>query len=117
MTTNSAVSTGKANAIIATINTRIPNPIVPHLEEPGNGAKIPTNIRSIPVKNKIMANIYTTEIKANAGKNSAMIESTSAIIPSPICIALIQPGDFDSETVILRKRESVYLRFIYQVTS
>jgi hypothetical protein len=64
-----------------------------------------------------MANIYTTEIKANAGKNSAMIESTSAIIPSPICIALIQPGDFDSETVILRKRESVYLRFIYQVTS
>lgn len=117
ITTNSAVATGKANAIIATISTRIPNPIVPHLDEPGKGAKIPTNIRSKPVMNKIIARIYTTEMNANAGKNNAMIASTSAIIPSPICIALIQPGDFDSENVILRKRGPVYLRFIYKVTS
>ncbi|VFJ13496.1 protein of unknown function [Candidatus Nitrosocosmicus franklandus] len=117
MTTNSAASIGKANAIIATINTRIPNPIVLHLDEPDNGAKIPTNIRSIPVKNKIMAKIYTTEIKANAGKNNAIMESISAIIPKPICSALIQLGDFDSDTVILRRREHVYLRFICQVTS
>jgi len=44
MTTNSAVPTGKANAMIETISTRIPNPIIRHLDEPGRGANISTSI-------------------------------------------------------------------------
>jgi hypothetical protein len=44
--------------MIATTNKKIYRPIVRHLQEPGSGAKIPINIFSIPVKNKIKANIY-----------------------------------------------------------
>ena len=54
---NTVEPRGFATTIPATIRTIIPRPIVPHLDDPGAGLKIPIKILSIPTNIKTMPSI------------------------------------------------------------
>jgi hypothetical protein len=69
MNSATVVPTGKARAMLAKIITKIPNPIVPHLDPPG--INIPLITLSIPIIRNIIARMNTKVTNVMPGNTIA----------------------------------------------